>query len=249
VSKGKPELWDPLTGETRALPEFVVQNGRMQIPIQFESYQSYFIVINRGEEFKKSVAAGTQNFPQPKILMEVKTPWNVTFDPKWGGPEKVVFNQLEDWTNRPEEGIKYYSGIANYHNIINIPEDVVADKTSDIFLRLGEVHNLARVWVNGQDMGVVWTAPHQVKITGAVHSGDNQIKIEVANLWPNRLIGDEQFPDDGIKDRQWPGWLLENKARTSGRYTFTMRKFYEKDAELLKSGLIGPVRILSLSKP
>jgi len=93
-------------------------------------------------------------------------------------------------------------------------------------------------------MGVVWTAPYQIKITDAVLSGDNQINIEVANLWPNRLIGDEQCPDDGIKEHQWPNWLLKNEARTSGRYTFTTRKFYDKDAELLKSGLIGPVKIL-----
>ena len=93
-------------------------------------------------------------------------------------------------------------------------------------------------------MGVVWTAPFQVKISDAIRSGENQIDIEVANLWPNRLIGDERLPDDGVKNNQWPEWLLKKQPRTSGRYTFTTRKFYEKDSELLKSGLIGPVRIL-----
>ncbi len=248
-SNGKPELWDPLTGETRQLPEFAVQKGRMQIPLQFEPYQSFFIVFKRGGKTKNSDATWTKNFVQPQVLMEVKTPWKVSFDPKWGGPKNVIFNQLEDWTKRSEDGIKYYSGIANYHNTIIIPENITADKKADIFLFLGEVCNLARVWVNGKDMGAVWTAPYQIKITNAIVSGNNQIVIEVANLWPNRLIGDEQFPDDGIKDHQWPGWLLANQARTSGRYTFTTRKFYNKDAELLKSGLIGPVRILSVSKP
>ena len=249
VSKGKPELWDPLTGETRQLPEFVIQNGRMQIPVQFEPYQSFFVVFKRGKKTKDSDVSWTKNDVQPQVLMEVKNPWNVSFDPKWGGPKNVIFNQLEDWTKRSEDGIKYYSGIANYHNTITIPENIAADKTSDVFLSLGEVYNLARVWVNGKDMGAVWTAPYQIKITIAIVSGNNQIDIEVANLWPNRLIGDEQRPDDGIKDKQWPDWLVKNQARTSGRYTFTTRKFYNKDAELLKSGLIGPVRILSLYKP
>ena len=93
-------------------------------------------------------------------------------------------------------------------------------------------------------MGVIWTAPYQVKISDAIVSGENQVDIEVANLWPNRLIGDEQKPDDGIKNDQWPEWLLKNQPRTSGRYTFTTGKFYNKDSKLLKSGLIGPVRIL-----
>jgi len=132
--------------------------------------------------------------------------------------------------------------------MVKFPENTIADKKSDIFLDLGEVYNLARVYVNGMDMGVIWTAPYQVKISEALVPGDNNIDIEVANLWPNRLIGDEQFPDDGIKDRQWPEWLVKNQPRTSGRYTFTTGKFYKKDSELLKSGLMGPVRIIVKEK-
>jgi hypothetical protein len=172
----------------------------------------------------------------------------VSFNPKWGGPESISFDKLTDWTTRPEEGIKYYSGIASYHQTISLAENTLADKKSDIFLDLGEVYNLARVHVNGKDMGVIWTAPYQLKISDAIVPGENQIDVEVANLWPNRLIGDEQKPDDGIKNHQWPEWLVKNQARTSGRYTFTTGKFYKKDSELLKSGLIGPVRILVKEK-
>ncbi|HEY5406956.1 MAG TPA: hypothetical protein VIJ92_07710 [Ginsengibacter sp.] len=67
--------------------------------------------------------------------------------------------------------------------------------------------------------------------------------IKVANLWPNRLIGDQQMPDDGVKDGKWPEWLLTNQKRTSGRYTFTTFNPYKKDDPLFKSGLIGPVTI------
>ena len=116
--------------------------------------------------------------------------------------------------------------------------------TGEINLDLGEVDNLARIRINGKDMGVVWTAPFRINISGAVVPGNNQIEIEVANLWPNRLIGDEQLPDDGIRNGKWPDWLLKKQPRTSGRYTFTTAKFYEANSPLLKSGLLGPVRIL-----
>ncbi|MDP2336497.1 MAG: glycosyl hydrolase [Bacteroidota bacterium] len=244
ASKGTPELWDPLTGDIRALPDYKMQKGRMQIMLQFESYQSYFIVFSKG----KKKQSGAKNFSKPEIFMEVKSPWNVSFDPKWGGPKNVIFTQLDDWIRRPEDGIKYYSGIAVYHNSIQLPEKFVSDKNSELFLDLGEVFNLARIWVNGKDMGVVWTPPFRLKISDALIAGNNLIEIEVANLWPNRLIGDENFPDDGIKNHKWPDWLINNQSRTSGRYTFTMAKFYEKDSELLKSGLIGPVRILIKEK-
>ena len=101
---------------------------------------------------------------------------------------------------------------------------------------------------HGKDLGVVWTAPWHVSITNVVQRKENHLEIEVANLWPNRLIGDEQFPDDSIKDGKWPDWLREGKSRTSGRYTFTTKKYYKKDFPLLKSGLIGPVKIMRVLK-
>jgi hypothetical protein len=90
-----------------------------------------------------------------------------------------------------------------------------------------------------------------VNITNAAKKKGNRLEIEIANLWPNRLIGDELLPIstyDGVKDGKWPGWLLEKKPRTSGRYTFTTHRYYTKDSPLLTSGLIGPVKIMRVSK-
>ncbi len=248
VDNGTPELWDPMTGETHPLPDFEIKDERIQILLEFEPYQSYFIVFDMEGQAKVNKSDGAKNFAETEVLTEVKGPWNVSFDPKWGGPENVIFDRLEDWTTNTNDGIKYYSGIANYHNTLQIPENIVTDKNIDLYLDLGEVNNMARIRINGKDMGVVWTDPFQLKISDAVISGKNQIDVEVANLWPNRLIGDERLPDDGIKNGQWPEWLQKKQARISGRYTFTTSKFYSKDSPLLKSGLIGPVRILIKSK-
>ncbi|WP_310559999.1 glycosyl hydrolase [Flavobacterium sp.] len=248
VNKGTPELWNPMTGETRALPDFEIKKGQIEIPLQFEPFESYFIVFNHDKNATKSNVAEFKNFSQPKVLSEINSPWNVAFDPKWGGPENVLFDKLMDWTLRPEEGIKYYSGIAKYQSTFTLPENSIADKNTDLFIDLGEVNNMARIFVNGKDMGVVWTAPFRIKITDAIVAGENKIDIEVANLWPNRLIGDEKLPDDGIKDKQWPDWLINGKPRTSGRYTFTTFKHYKADSPLLKSGLIGPVKIITVKK-
>jgi hypothetical protein len=246
VGKGTPELWVPMSGEMRELPDFEIKDGQIQIPLQFEAYESYFIVFNHDKKARPANSKGLKNFAQPEVLFEVNTPWELSFDPKWGGPENIVFDSLVDWTSRPEEGIKYYSGIATYHNTIKLSENTIADKNTELFLDLGEVNNLARVRINGKDVGVVWTAPFRIKMTGAVVSGENQIDIEVANLWPNRLIGDEQKPDDGIKNGKWPEWIQNGKPRTSGRYTFTTFKHYNADSPLLKSGLIGPVKIMEV---
>ena len=118
--------------------------------------------------------------------------------------------------------------------------------TEKIYLDVGEIKGMASVRLNGKEQGVVWTAPWQVEITDAVRQQDNRLEIEVANLWPNRLIGDEKMPDDGIKNGKWPDWLLEGTPRTSGRFTFTTKRFYKKDSPLLPSGLFGPVRIVAM---
>lgn len=240
TTKGTPSLWDPLNGKTYDLPEFSKKETRITVPLQFEPYQSFFVVFDKRS---KASAKQLKNFPASNLLTTIEGSWTVSFDTVWGGPGTLSFTSLEDWTLRPENGVKYYSGIATYIKTFDFPVSTKLSKNEKFILDLGEVNNMARIQLNGKDMGTVWTAPWKVDISEALKEKGNKLKIEVANLWPNRLIGDEQLTDDGIKDGQWPEWLLDNKTRTSGRYTFSTFKHYNKDSPLLKSGLIGPVKI------
>lgn len=236
-----PEIWDPLTGSIRPVNNYRQEQGQTAIPLKFEPAQSYFIVFRKAEN--ASLISGKENFPSYQTIAQLEGPWQLSFDPKWGGPSSIVFDHLQDWTSRPEEGIKYYSGTAIYKKEFNLPEGFELDRKSSMVLNLGEVYHMAEVRLNGKDLGVVWTAPWQMDISGIVKPKDNQLEITVVNLWPNRLIGDEHLPDDGVKGGQWPDWLLQKKTRTSGRFTFTTYKPYKKDSPLLKSGLLGPVTI------
>ncbi len=239
---GPAELWNPLTGEIRSLPEFTYSNGRTTVSLKFEANQSFFIVFDRSSLAMQPKGERQKNFYPLAETQTLGGPWKVSFDPKWGGPEEVIFNVLEDWSTRPEEGIKYYSGIAFYRQSFSYGKN---DKSNGkLYLHLGEVKNMARVRLNGKDLGVVWTAPWQVEITNALKNGENRLEIEVANLWMNRLIGDERFPNDGIVNGQWPKWLLNGTSRPSGRYAFVPFKFYSAGHPLHKSGLMGPVSIL-----
>jgi hypothetical protein len=111
------------------------------------------------------------------------------------------------------------------------------------------VKNIARVRLNGRELGVVWCAPWRVDISDVVKASGNRLEIAVANLWANRLIGDERLPPDGEYGEggnlaRWPEWLLQGEPRPSqGRITFTTWKNYTKDSPLLPSGLLGPVTI------
>ena len=84
------------------------------------------------------------------------------FDPRWGGPQQVDFEALSDWTQRPEEGIRHYSGTATYRKTFSLPS---ATKGQRLWLDLGEVCDLAIVRLNGQSLGTLWLAPWRVEIT------------------------------------------------------------------------------------
>lgn len=262
VSGMQPELWNPVNGKVRRLDNFEIRGGRTIIPLKFYSRESYFIVFR--EKAKSDIGEGI-NFLELRTVEMIKGKWSLKFDSKWGGPsEDVIFDTLTDWSKSEDNRIKYYSGTVQYKTSFRKP--VVGDD-SILYLNIGQVYNIARVRINGTDLGTIWCAPWQVEIPKGILKDENILEIDVANTWVNRLIGDEQEPMDfevitlnrekgrqggyakdkkgrGLKDL--PDWLINRTPRLSkGRYTFSSWLYYDKDAPLQKSGLLGDVKILS----
>lgn len=251
----QPELWNPVTGEMHNLAEFSSDEQYTSIPLNFSEAQSFFIVFRKkAMNTQKSLA---KNFPGKKQVATINGAWQVQFYPTWGGPAKpVVFNTLEDWTTRNENGIKYFSGTAVYKKMFDVPAAQLMQNKSSLYLDLGVVKHIAHVYLNGKDLGVVWTAPWQVKLPGGVLKNKaNQLTIEVTNVWANRLIGDEQEPADcewlpghmnsGSFLKEFPDWFLNKQPRPSkGRYCFTTWNYFTKSSPLVSSGLLGPVKVM-----
>ena len=239
VAKGNRQLWNPVTGQSRSLMQYKTINGHTTIPMEFAPYESFFVIFGRKGSSKSLAKITELNFPKVIPAATLQGAWDVSFDPKWGGPEKTTFDILHDWTESDERGIKYYSGIATYSKRFNRPAGIAAD--SKIYLDLGTVHDMARVRLNGKDLGVVWCAPWHVEISDVLKAGKNNLEIEVANRWPNRMIGDRQPLDANIRTLQWPNGFLGGKEYKTGRYTFSTSSAHD---QLLPSGLGGPVRIM-----
>ena len=119
-------------------------------------------------------------------------------------------------------------------------------------LDLGDLRHLAEVELNGKDLGVLWKPPFRLDVTDLLKTGDNTLQVKVTNLWPNRLIGDEQLPGDrewkGKELKDWPQWFLEGKTSPTGRLTFTTWHHWAKDDQPLLSGLFGPVQIRTVQQ-
>jgi hypothetical protein len=238
------ELWDPLTGEIRSLHNLHLSETGIALPVKLEAWQSYFIVFYTTLVRINARSPEVTDFPASRPVMDLPGPWKVEFDTSFGAPSRVIFDTLTDWAVRKEQNIRYYSGIARYSISFNLPDSLQTIENKDLFIDLGKVKNLARVILNGTDLGIIWTPSCKVRINRAVKKKDNTLEIEVANLWINRLIGDENMPWDGIEGGRWPDWLLNKTPRPGRRYTFTTYRYYKKDDPLVVSGLLGPVRIL-----
>jgi hypothetical protein len=192
----------------------------------------------------KTLSAEVRDLPPPT---EIVGPWEVAFPPKWGAPEKITLEKLISWSEHPDAGVKYFSGTATYAKKIDIPREML-EANRRVYLDLGRVQVMARVKLNGKDFGILWKPPYRTDITDAAKPGDNSLEIEVVNLWPNRMIGDEQLPEDSERNpegtlKKWPQWVLDGKPSPTGRFTFTTWRLWNKDWPLQESGLLGPVRL------
>jgi hypothetical protein len=160
-------------------------------------------------------------------------PWKVTFDTAWGGPAIAEFPDLISWTSRPEEGIKYYSGKATYHNTFDLPLSASGHLNATptrLFLDLGSVKNVAEVRLNGKNLGILWCAPWRVDITTAVKPTGNILEVDIIDLWANRVIGDLGLPKE------------KRITKTHDAFRFDMLR---ATTPLLDAGLLGPVKIYS----
>lgn len=191
----------------------------------------------------KKLKLEVRDVPAP---LELAGPWELSFPANWGAPASVSLPRLISWTEHADSGVKYFSGTATYAREVEIPAARLGDGHS-LWLDLGRVKNLAEVSLNGKPLGILWKPPFRVDITGAARPGKNKIEIRVTNLWPNRLIGDEQLPPDcdwdGDRAKSWRQWLLNGSSSPTGRFTFTTWRHWKKEDALLESGLIGPVKL------
>ena len=212
-----PELWNPVTGEIRYLPDFKSKKGYISLPVELEGNESAFIVFRKTNK----VTEKKDNFPQKAIVYKIDTPWKITFEAGKRGPKTpVVWSQLKDWMDSENDSIKYFSGQAVYETTFTLEK--LPQKS--LYIDLGNVMVMAKVTLNGHYVGGVWINPYRLNVTDYLREGENKLEITVVNNWQNRLIGDQRLPEDQ-------------------RLTWTTINPWKADSSLQSSGLLGPVEI------
>ncbi|ANH83822.1 hypothetical protein A8C56_09605 [Niabella ginsenosidivorans] len=200
VAQKQPEYWNTLTGDTRCLKAFTQADATTLVPLQLEPSGSAFIVFRRsGKPMVQATEERSvqENFPEPKFISEIITPWTVQFmsDSIHRGPtEAVLFKELQDWSESSNPKIKHYSGTAVYKNRFKIAALQRTKSFRKLWIDFEKVGMMAKVKINGQYAGGVWAYPYRVNILPFIKEGENDLEVEVVNTWGNRIIGDLNLP-------------------------------------------------------
>lgn len=212
----RPEIWHADSGLIEPA-SYRMEGGRTIVTLNLVPDDAVFVVFN-GKADKSSL---TLPKPAYTTLLSMDHNWKVSFQEGRGAPESAEFEKLISFTESSDKGIRYFSGVAEYSKTISIPQH----GESSLVLDLGCTRNIAQVYVNGEFCGTAWKEPFRVDITKAAVEGENLVQVKVANLWVNRLIGDEQ-PD------------------CTERITYIDAPAYTAQDPLQPSGLLGPVKLL-----
>ncbi len=163
-----------------------------------------------------SVRAFDARAPRAIPLAE---PWTLFFPKGWGAPDAVRLDTLKPWSEldvAPEA--RAFSGTAAYATEFAV--DAVESNLC-FELDLGCVEMVARVRLNGESLGTVWSQPYRVDVTRAIRPGVNRLAVDVTSTWFNRLAYDE-----GLPEAQRKTWTIKGPRN---------------DSALQPSGLLGPV--------
>lgn len=253
-----PELWYPDRGEWVEAEQWNLDGGVATLRLPLAENDALFVVLRNYNS--EGTAPGIADIkPAKSKSIPVKGAWTISFPEGWGAPSTVNVDNLTSWSEHPDAGVKYFSGTATYRKTLKLGKIKSGKRYT---LSLGDVKNLARVRINGSEVAHLWKKPFEVDITSHITDGDNLLELDVTNLWVNRMVGDEQYPDDIEWDKPFvyeyapgspevgsfmkrvPEWLRDNTPRpVSERKTVVSFKYFKKDAPLLPSGLLGPVEI------
>jgi hypothetical protein len=233
-----PEIWDPETGLIQREVEYTTVENGISMDFIMDPLASRFIVFrDRSTGINDAGLSCNLQFGfkhrgkegEIRETIELTDNWELSFDPEMGGPESYRFEKLISWIDMDHKGIKYYSGKASYFRDFIVAEEALLEEV-EAYVIFGDIQEMARVYVNGNDCGIVWIPPYKARITPYLQAGTNHIRIEVINTWNNRIVGDIKNPDK------------EPFTRTNAKVRFN------ENSPLMESGVMGYAEIVLIKE-
>lgn len=167
--------WNPLDGTTRPWPG-VIRDGRLHTRLYLPRRTSAILAVT------------PQGTPQPATALPTPSAVAVTLAGPWqafddaGAPISVT--APGDWAH--QAGWETFAGRLRFSTTFPLSADQVAQP---LFLDLGQVGDIAEVWLNGLSVGVCAWAPYCLRIDRACQAGLNHVDVWVTNSIANFYEG------------------------------------------------------------
>ena len=218
---------NPLNNQTGNV-NFKKLNKQSQVRIQLKSGQSILVNCTNAQASAKwnYISASGE-----EINLE-NNQWKLHFIT--GGPYLPGDREMktvQPWTNFTDDSTtQFFSGTGVYSTTFEIN-----NKASDYLLQLDKLYESARIIVNGQDAGIIWSPPFEMKIGKYLSEGKNTISIEVSNLMANRIRYMDQHK------------IVWRKYHEINFVNINYKNFDAGNWKVLPSGLGGFVRLIPLA--
>ncbi len=243
---GRPVVLDAVTGDVAAMESADKEPGRVEVPVDLRARGSCFLLFTDRMPDGVSIPRKTAS---TRATLDLSSDWRVSFD-GLGAPSARRLDALTSWSASEDAALRYFAGRGVYAKSFVVSDERFEEFAASerVTLDLGAVYELARVKLNGHDLGCVWEEPFRVSVKDALVRGTNALEVIVYNTWPNRMIGDAIARRDGSAEPKTgvvPDWVREDRS-CSGTGIYTWSNFsdaWTADDPLRPAGLVGPVRI------
>ncbi|MGD1068867.1 MAG: glycosyl hydrolase [Bryobacteraceae bacterium] len=160
---GQAQVWDLATGEIHPMSGAVVEADSVRVPLVLGAYEAKVIVVG-------PMPAGAST-PEPSLvsgntMQDLGGDWTVELN------GKQLTTPLRSWE---ELGTAGFGGPATYKKQFT----VAAPAGKRVLLEIADVHDYARVKVNGKEFEAHAWQPYRWDITGALKAGSNDLEIQV----------------------------------------------------------------------
>ena len=222
------ELWDPVTGKQFVVNDATSKDGKTTMNLYLPPYGSCFVVFSAQRRSLEPYVGLIEG-----QTTTIEGPWALSFPEGWGAPASATLDDLICWTEHDDEGIIHFSGTATYANSLHVTQEELESNRS-FTLDLGEVRDLAEVFINGESAGILWTYPFSLNIKDLLKAGNNNLKVTVTNLWINRLAGDMHLPQEERYTKTNHPFITESFSNWWADEAFRVQR----------SGMMGPVILI-----
>jgi hypothetical protein len=218
---------DPLNGQISLLPHQLQKNATA-VRLQLKSGQSIILKLSGKKE-----TATPYKYRQPvgEAINLQNNNWTLQFST--GGPNLPVAKQmtgLKPWTAFTDDSTtQSFSGTGVYTTSFTL-----TNKAADYMLQLDKLYESGRVIINGQDAGLIWSLPYELKVGQYLKEGNNTIRIEVCNLMANRIRN---------MDRNGEVWRNYHEINF---VNINYKNFDAANWKVQPSGLDGTVKLIPL---